>query len=116
MTSCAFAAIVRYAAAVASDVKAGEPKGVEILGMKLVLFRDPLDGNRVKAINDICPHRAAPLSSGWVESKEGHTCVVCPYHGWAFDGEGKLHDVPAADQVRHIHQHTLDSKMMLIVR
>ena len=95
-----FGVVIRYAAAVASDVKAGKPKGVEILGMKLVLFRDPLDGNRVKAINDICPHCAAPLSSGWVESKEGHNCVVCPYHGWPLDGEGKLHDVPAADQVQ----------------
>jgi len=87
-----------YAAAIASDIKPGKPKAVEILGMKLVMFRDPKDGNRVKAINDICPHRAAPLSEGWVEEKEGHTCVVCPYHGWAFDGEGKLHDVPAAEK------------------
>lgn len=23
------------------------------------------------------------------------TCVVCPYHGWAIDGEGKLREVPA---------------------
>lgn len=28
---------------------------------------------------------------------EGHNCVVCPYHGWAFDGEGVLRDVPAAE-------------------
>ena len=28
---------------------------------------------------------------------EGHDCVVCPYHGWAFDGEGVLQDVPAAE-------------------
>jgi nitrite reductase/ring-hydroxylating ferredoxin subunit len=27
----------------------------------------------------------------------GHDCVVCPYHGWAFDGEGVLRDVPAAE-------------------
>jgi phenylpropionate dioxygenase-like ring-hydroxylating dioxygenase large terminal subunit len=24
-------------------------------------------------------------------------CVVCPYHGWAFDAEGKLRDVPSAE-------------------
>ena len=23
--------------------------------------------------------------------------MVCPYHGWAFDGEGHLKDVPAAE-------------------
>jgi len=87
-----------YAAAVASDVKPGKPKAVEVLGMKLVMFRDAKDGNKIKAINDICPHRAAPLSGGWLEEKNGHTCVVCPYHGWAFDGKGKLHDVPAAEE------------------
>ena len=34
---------------------------------------------------------------GWVAEVEGHDCVVCPYHGWAFDGEGVLQDVPAAE-------------------
>ena len=28
---------------------------------------------------------------------EGHDCVVCPYHGWAFDEDGVLQDVPAAE-------------------
>lgn len=28
---------------------------------------------------------------------KGQDCVVCPYHGWAFDAEGVLQDVPAAD-------------------
>jgi phenylpropionate dioxygenase-like ring-hydroxylating dioxygenase large terminal subunit len=23
--------------------------------------------------------------------------VVCPYHGWAIDGQGKLQDVPSAE-------------------
>ena len=27
---------------------------------------------------------------------DGHDCVVCPYHGWAFDADGVLRDVPAA--------------------
>ncbi len=26
---------------------------------------------------------------------DGHSCVICPYHGWAFDGAGLLRDVPA---------------------
>ena len=29
---------------------------------------------------------------------KGHDCVVCPYHGWAFDAEGVLRDVPAAEK------------------
>ena len=27
----------------------------------------------------------------------GHDCIVCPYHGWAFDEGGHLRDVPAAE-------------------
>jgi len=46
---------------------------------------------------DICPHRGAPLHMGWVADVGGHDCVVCPYHGWAFDTEGVLRDVPAAE-------------------
>ena len=46
----------------------------------------------------MCPHRGAPLSQGWVQEVKGHDCVVCPYHGWAFDQEGVLRDVPAADK------------------
>jgi nitrite reductase/ring-hydroxylating ferredoxin subunit len=43
--------------------------------------------------------RAAPLSEGWLSDPAttgGHTCVVCPYHGWAIDGAGRLQDVPSA--------------------
>ena len=49
-------------------------------------------------ISDVCPHRGAPLHMGWVAEVEGHDCVVCPYHGWAFDSEGRLRDVPAAEK------------------
>lgn len=33
-----------------------------------------------------------------MQEVQGHDCVVCPYHGWAFDEEGVLRDVPAADK------------------
>lgn len=48
----------------------------------------------------LCLCRGAPLSAGWLSephSTGGHTCVVCPYHGWAIDGEGRLQDVPSAE-------------------
>jgi nitrite reductase/ring-hydroxylating ferredoxin subunit len=55
------------------------------------------ENGEVRCLDDACPHRGAPLSGGWVEEKEGHTCVVCPYHGWGLDGSGRLLDVPAAE-------------------
>ena len=36
---------------------------------------------QVVAINDVCPHRGAPLHMGWTANVDGHDCVVCPYHG-----------------------------------
>lgn len=69
-----------YAAALSEKVIAGgRPVGVEILGKRLTLFR--CSDGVVKALDDACPHRGAPLSGGWVSQVDGHDCVVCPYHG-----------------------------------
>jgi len=86
-----------YAAALSKSLQPGKPLGVDILSQKLVLFRDA-DG-KAKALDDTCPHRAAPLSAGWIDTDvEGRQkCVKCPYHGWAFDGDGCLVSVPAAE-------------------
>ena len=72
-----------------------KPVGVEILGEKVVLYRDRT--GRIHCLGDVCPHRGAPLHQGWVAEVRGHDCVVCPYHGWAFSEDGVLRDVPAAE-------------------
>ncbi|EFN52711.1 hypothetical protein CHLNCDRAFT_138729 [Chlorella variabilis] len=87
-----------YAAALSSNV-GKEPVKTLLCGKEMVLFRQGAgwdEQGKVHAIDNTCPHRGAPLSEGWVEHKNGHSCVVCPYHGWAMDGEGHLQDVPAA--------------------
>ncbi len=65
----------------AKDLK-NKPVGVKVLGEPIVLFRTP---NGVGAVHDRCPHRGAKLSAGHVENGK----VVCPYHLWCFDKEGK---------------------------
>lgn len=55
------------------------PVGVQLLGENLVLFRD--SQGKVHCLGDVCPHRGAPLHQGWVAEADGHSCVVCPYHG-----------------------------------
>ncbi len=72
--------------AISEQVTADKPLGVEMLGMRLSLFRDA--NGVVRAVSDVCPHRGAPLSKGWVEKQNGHNCVVCPYHGVCSDGGG----------------------------
>lgn len=78
-----------YAVARADDVGA-EPVAVTLLGQRLVLWRSATDG--FTAAPDRCPHREAPLSAGSVHDG----CVVCPYHGWTFDGDGRCVRVPSS--------------------
>ncbi len=58
-------------------------------GVPIVLFRDA--GGHARALQDRCAHRHAPLSAGRVR----HDGIECPYHGWVYDGEGRLARVPA---------------------
>jgi len=69
--------------------KDGQPKRVKILGEDLVAFRDS-DG-RPGLIANACPHRGAPLMFG----RNEECGIRCVYHGWKFDVEGKILDMPA---------------------
>ncbi len=80
-----------YAVARSSDLL-DRPQGVRLLGEDLVIWRGA--GGVVAAAPDRCPHREAPLSAG--SCKDGN--VVCPYHGWTFDGTGRCVLVPSAGQ------------------
>lgn len=73
----------------AGRLKPGRPVGVTRFGRELVLWRR-VDG-AVAALPDRCPHRAARLSRGRVQGDH----VVCPYHGFRFDGGGRCVLVPA---------------------
>jgi len=47
---------------------------------------------KLTVMDDTCPHAGASLSGGGVH--EG--CLVCPWHGWAFDiDSGECPDNPA---------------------
>lgn len=101
-TSCSVndivpAVVVVCVCAALSEKVQDKPVGVDILGTRITLFRD--ENNKVVAVDDTCPHRGAPLGDGWTvtDKKSGKKCVVCPYHGWAFDADGKLRDVPSAE-------------------
>ena len=71
---------------------ATEPRPFRIFGEDYVAWR-PGDGEPVHAAVDECPHRSARLSQGWLADG----CLVCPYHGWRFDGSGRCVEIPAAD-------------------
>ncbi len=78
-----------YIACESRQLRARRPRGVTIFDEPLVLWRDWQGLPR--AARDRCAHRNAPLSAGAVEAG----CLVCPYHGWRFDGTGACVQVPA---------------------
>lgn len=69
-----------------------KPLARSLLGQALVLFRD--EQGKAAVLVDRCSHRNAPLSKGWLS--EGQ--IICPYHGWRFDGSGTCQLVPGLCQ------------------
>lgn len=82
-----------YVACTQSELHNHKPLGVKIHGLGLVLFRRR-DGGIV-ALIDQCVHRGTQLSAGRVADD----CLVCPYHGWRYDAEGKVVHIPTIDGV-----------------
>jgi vanillate O-demethylase monooxygenase subunit len=64
---------------------------LEIIGQRLVLFRDT--AGTPFALEDRCPHRLLPLSKG----KQIGDTIQCGYHGMTFDGAGACVRVPGQD-------------------
>jgi len=48
-------------------------------------------GGRPAAFKDLCIHRGTPISLGSVEGEE----IVCAYHGWSYNAEGKCTRIPS---------------------
>ncbi len=78
------------------DLSYDLPAKVRLLGVDLVAFRDQNGDARV--LSDTCTHRGASLGGAW---SQGNTkriidgCVVCPYHGWEFNGDGECVNIPS---------------------
>lgn len=78
-----------YAALDSKQVKKNKLIGVTRFSEKLVFWRDESDA--VHCIFDKCCHRGASLGAG--KLVENH--VECPFHGFLYDGNGKVTRIPA---------------------
>jgi phthalate 4,5-dioxygenase len=67
----------------------GPPVRVQLLGEKLVAFRDT--EGRLGIINEFCAHRGVSL---WFGRNE-ECGLRCPYHGWKYDVNGQCVDLPS---------------------
>jgi phenylpropionate dioxygenase-like ring-hydroxylating dioxygenase large terminal subunit len=78
-----------YILALDREVPAKTPIRRVLYDRAYVLFRD--SNGDVKVLLDRCPHRGSQLSEGKIQSGQ----LVCPYHGWKFNGAGQLTAVPS---------------------
>ncbi|BAU14665.1 pheophorbide a oxygenase [Leptolyngbya sp. NIES-3755] len=72
------------------DLDKTKPTKFTLLGQDLVIWWDA-KAQSWRAFEDQCPHRLAPLSEGRI-AEDG--LLECPYHGWAFEGNGKCDRIP----------------------
>ena len=77
-----------YAVEYDRAVRPGAVVEATFWGQSIALWRDA-DG-ALHAVENRCAHRQLKLSLGSVEDCR----LTCAYHGWAYDGAGRLADVP----------------------
>jgi len=78
------------------DLGYDKPEKAKVLGVNLVVFRDK-DGN-ARVLSDTCTHRGGSLGGAWSQGDTPRIidgCIVCPYHGWEFDGDGRCVNIPS---------------------
>jgi phthalate 4,5-dioxygenase len=66
----------------------GRPVAVELLGEKLVAFRDR--HGEVFVVDEFCPHRRASLA--YARCEDGG--LRCIFHGWLIGGDGEAWEAP----------------------
>lgn len=67
----------------------GAPLRVRLLGEDLIAFRDT--NGRLGLLDRFCPHRRVDLFFG----RNEECGLRCVYHGWKFDVDGNVMDMPA---------------------
>src|SRR3546814_10923893 len=79
-----------WAVARSEEVTDKKPLGINIGDQPVVLWRDKQ--GIVRALEDRCPHRRAPLSLGCIRD---NGWIQCGYHGWSCEGDtGRLKEIP----------------------
>jgi phenylpropionate dioxygenase-like ring-hydroxylating dioxygenase large terminal subunit len=75
------------------DLAPGEVMPLRYWNRDLVLWRDAAGGFHLQ--DAFCPHLGAHIGyGGYVEGGE----VVCPFHGWKFDGAGTCANIPYSER------------------
>jgi nitrite reductase/ring-hydroxylating ferredoxin subunit len=89
-----------YPVAYLDDLDPACPTRFTLLDRGIVIWWDA-KGSAWRVFEDQCPHRLAPLSEGRV-NENGE--LECPYHGWAFAGDGACTHIPQQPDDTGAHQ------------
>ena len=92
-----------YGVGAAEDVASGEVATLRYLDRELVAFRG--QSGHVRVFDAHCPHLGAHLGVGGRVCDDG---IVCPFHGWRFDGDGRVVEVPRLDRPPRISARAWD--------
>jgi phenylpropionate dioxygenase-like ring-hydroxylating dioxygenase large terminal subunit len=88
---------------------AGDYVCADLPDQPIVITRD-MQG-QLNALSRICLHRAMPLAQG-----QGHSLrLVCPYHRWTYELDGRLRSTPMMDGVEDFDPHQCLPKLALEV-
>ncbi|MGD1902321.1 MAG: Rieske 2Fe-2S domain-containing protein [Geitlerinemataceae cyanobacterium] len=68
--------------------KPGKIVPVMVWQQPLAVFRD--SAGNVRALEDACPHKGVELHKGKLDGDN----LLCPYHGWKFNGDGDCVEIP----------------------
>lgn len=81
---------------------AGDWHGLDYLGESVIVIRG--DDGAIRAFHNVCRHRASRIVDG------SYGCakkLVCPYHGWAYEKDGRLTGVPGKADYTALDMSTL---------
>jgi nitrite reductase/ring-hydroxylating ferredoxin subunit len=78
----------------AADVPPERGLVVALVDREIALFRV---GEAYCALDNLCPHKDAPLAEGGIVEAEGRPWVYCPWHRFLFDSQTGVCDRPGFD-------------------
>jgi phenylpropionate dioxygenase-like ring-hydroxylating dioxygenase large terminal subunit len=74
--------------------KPGDFLTLELAGQPIMVVRK--NDNTLHAQSNVCLHRMSTL----LEGRGNRSSIVCPYHAWTYELDGKLRGAPAMDENR----------------
>lgn len=79
------------------EVSAGQVIGLRYFGRRLICYRG--SSGTPYVLDAHCPHLGADIGVGGTVEED---CVVCPFHGWQFNGEGRNAKIPYAKNTNRL--------------